>query len=48
MEKIEEFIRNISKIWGIETNFGQNRCLIVQKFTLSEINFNKLSYIFIS
>ena len=37
-------MQNFSKIWGIETNFGQNRCWIMWKFTLSERRFNKLSY----
>ena len=31
-------------MWGIKTNFGQNRCPIMWKFRLSEIerHFNKL------
>ena len=38
-----------SKIWGIKTNFGQNRCPNMWKFTLFTLftlHFNKLSYFF--
>ena len=41
-----EIFKNFSKIWSIKTNFGQNRCPIMWKFTLSERYFNKLSYFF--
>ena len=34
--KICRKLENFSKVQGIETNFGQNSCPIMQKFTLKK------------
>ena len=40
-------LQNFSNIYGIETNFGQNKCPKMWKFTLPERHFNELLYIFL-
>ena len=41
-------LENFSKMWGIKTNFEQNRCSIMWKFILlSERHFIKHSFLFL-